>query len=179
MVDDSNAMADIRSVGDRELIDHIRALRRYAVALVGCPVDADDLVQEALKRALLYVDSARQIDDLRAYLFRILHNARNDMLKQRLRAGTPVPVDEAGLVSGAVSQMERIACHQVVGAMDRLAEDHRQLLLLVGIEEMSYREAADALGLPIGTVMSRLNRARAALRGVLDMDSALGPGGGS
>lgn len=171
--------ADIRSVDDHQLIEHIQALRRCAAALVGSPADADDLVQEALKRALVYFDGDRQIDDLRAYLFRILRNARNDMFKRRLRAGTPVPIDNMNLVSSEVSQMERIACHEVVSAMQRLPESHRQLLLLVGVQELSYREAAGHLGLPIGTVMSRLNRARAALRAMLDVDKDWDLGDGS
>ena len=169
-MDDDNRPANIRDVSHAELVQHIQALRRYASALVGSPADADDLVQEALKRALQYFDRERRIDNLRGYLFRILHNARNDMLRQRMRAGTPVEVNEQTLVSEDLSQMERFACRQAVGLMQRLSEEHRQVLLLVGVEGMSYREAADVLGLPIGTVMSRLSRARGALREKLDAD---------
>lgn len=149
------------------LVEHIQALRRYANVLVGNHADADDLVQEALKRALTYLESDRQIDNLRAYLFTILHNARNDALKKQARSGTQVPVEEQTLVSEATSQADRVACNEVIQAMQRLSEDHRQVLLLVGVEGMSYRETAEILGLPIGTVMSRLNRARASLREVL------------
>lgn len=149
------------------LVEHIQALRRYANVLVGNHADADDLVQEALKRALTYLESDRQIDNLRAYLFTILHNARNDALKKQARSGTQVPVEDQTLVSEATSQTDRIACNEVIQAMQRLSEDHRQVLLLVGVEGMSYRETAEILDLPIGTVMSRLNRARAALREVL------------
>lgn len=169
----SSATAGIRGVAKGELLELIRSLRRYATALVGSRDDADDLVQETLKRALLYFDGERQIDNLRAYLFRILHNARNDMLKQRMRAGRPVEVDESRLVSNDLAQVERFACHQVVAAMRELSEEHRQVLLLIGVEGMSYRDAADILGVPIGTVMSRLNRARLALRELVDIGSVM------
>ncbi|MCL5777555.1 RNA polymerase sigma factor [Limibaculum sp. FT325] len=171
--------AGLREVDGRELVDHIRALRRYARVLIGSPADADDLVQETLKRALLYIDGASRIDNLRAYLFRILHNARNDALKQRLAAGTPVPVEEARLLAVELPQVDRIACRQVVDAIQCLSEEHRRVILLVAVEGMSYREAAEALDLPVGTVMSRLNRARAALRATLGMEGALELGAGS
>lgn len=121
-------------------------------------------------RALVYLDGDRRIDNLRAYLFTVLHNVRIDAFKKESRAGRSVPIEETALVSDAASQADRVACHEAVRAMRRLSEEHRQVLLLVGVEGMSYREAADILGLPVGTVMSRLNRARAALRGILAMD---------
>lgn len=153
-----------------ELIQHIQALRRYANVLVGNHADADDLVQEALKRALTYLERDRQIDNLRAYLFTILHNARNDALKKQMRSGTQVPVEDQALVSEAASPADRVACNEVIQAMQQLSEEHRQVLLLVGVEGMSYRETAEILDTPIGTVMSRLNRARAALREVLEFE---------
>ncbi len=159
-----------RSGAGQDLLEHIQALRRYARALTGDHADADDLVQEALKRALVYLDGDRQIDNLRAYLFTILHNVRIDTLKKQSRGGSQVPVEETTLISEAASQADRVACHEAVRAMQGLSEEHRQILLLIGVEGMSYREAATVLDLPIGTVMSRLNRARAALREILDMD---------
>lgn len=156
----------------QDLIEHIQALRRFATALVGNAADADDLVQEALKRALVYLDGERQIDNLRAYLFTILHNVRIDALKRDARAGRQVPVEDTQLISEAASQADRVACQETLGAMQRLSEEHRQVLLLVGVEGMSYREAADVLDLPIGTVMSRLSRARTALRGILAVDDS-------
>ena len=158
------------AAGGAALTEHIQALRRYANVLVGSHADADDLVQEALKRALTYLEDGRQIENLRAYLFTILHNVRNDMLKKRARGGTQVPVEDTTLVSGQASQADRIACSQVIQAMQQLSEEHRQILLLVGVEGMSYRDAAEILDLPIGTVMSRLSRGRAALREVLGLE---------
>jgi RNA polymerase sigma-70 factor (ECF subfamily) len=172
-LDNDGRSTNIRDGNDRELLDHIRALRRYASALVGNHSDADDLVQEALKRALVYFDGDRQIDNLRAYLFTILHNVRIDLLKQKMRTGTQVPVDDANLVAVEASQSDRFACRQVVEAIRYLSEEHREVLLLVGLEGMSYREAAEILGLKIGTVMSRLSRARAALRKMVNIEGEL------
>ena len=172
-MDNDGRSTSIRDGNDRQLLDHIRALRRYAIALVGNHADADDLVQEALKRALVYFDGDRKIDNLRAYLFTILHNVRIDLLKQKLRAGTQIPVDDVPLVAVSASQSDRFACRQVVEAIRHLSEEHREVLLLVGLEEMSYREAAEVLDLKIGTVMSRLSRARAALRQLVDIEGEL------
>lgn len=155
------------------LTEHIQALRRYANVLVGSHADADDLVQEALKRALIYLDGNRRIDNLRAYLFTILHNVRNDALRKQARSGAQVPVEDAGLISNAALQPDRIACSEVLQAIQRLSEEHRQVLLLAGVEGMSYRETAAILDLPIGTVMSRLSRARTALREALDLEASM------
>lgn len=163
----------IRDGNDRELIGHIQALRRYASALVGNHADADDLVQEALKRALVYFDGSREIENLRAYLFTILHNVRIDMLKQKMRAGAQVPVDDVPLVADGASQGDRLACRQIVEAIRHLSDEHREVLLLVGLEGMSYRETAEILGIKMGTVMSRLSRARTALREMLDLADEL------
>lgn len=154
------------------LTGHIQALRRYARALVRDASDADDLVQETLKRALVYLDDGREIRNLRAYLLSMLHNVRIDALKRRRRGGETVEVEEESLASDEASQGDRMTCQQVLAAIQTLSEEHRQVLLLVGLEGLSYRETAEVLGTPIGTVMSRLNRARAALRGVLGLTDA-------
>ncbi len=154
------------------LTGHIQALRRYARALVRDPADADDLVQETLKRALVYLDDGREIRNLRAYLLSMLHNVRVDALKRHKRAGEQIEVDEGTLAAGGASQGDRMACQQVLAAIQKLSEEHRQVLLLVGLEGLSYRETAEVLDKPIGTVMSRLNRARAALRDVLALEGS-------
>lgn len=154
------------------LTGHIQALRRYARALVRDPADADDLVQETLKRALVYLDDGREIRNLRAYLLSMLHNVRIDALKRRRRGGETVEVSEETLPSEAASQGDRMTCQQVLAAIQTLSEEHRQVLLLVGLEGLAYRETAEVLGVPIGTVMSRLSRARAALRAVLNLEDA-------
>ncbi|HEU0220583.1 MAG TPA: RNA polymerase sigma factor [Paracoccaceae bacterium] len=172
-MDDIRPSGNIRGCGDRELFDLVRTMRRYARSLAGNDADADDLVQETLKRALTYFEEDREIGNLRSYLFTILHNVRVDMLKRQLRAGTEVAVEETSLVSGVSPQQDRVICRQVIAAMQRLSEEHRQVLLLIGLEEMSYRETAEILGLPLGTVMSRLNRARTTLRALLGLEGRL------
>jgi RNA polymerase sigma-70 factor (ECF subfamily) len=172
-LDDDGRSTNIRDGDDRQLLDLIRALRRYASALVGNQEDADDLVQEVLKRALVYIDGDRQIDNIRAYLFTILRNVRIDLLKQKLRAGAQIPIDDVALAANSASPIDHFACRQIVEAIRHLSEQHREVLLLVGLEGMSYRETAEVLGLKIGTVMSRLSRARAALRQIVDIEGEL------
>ncbi|HUS55753.1 MAG TPA: sigma-70 family RNA polymerase sigma factor [Thermohalobaculum sp.] len=172
-VDIDGRSTNIRDGGDRDLLDHISALRRYASALVGNHADADDLVQEALKRALVYFDGDREIENLRAYLFTILHRVRIDLLKQKSRMGVQIPVEDLALVAVSASQGDRFACRQAVEAIRHLSEEHREVLLLVGVEGMSYREAAEVLDLKIGTVMSRLSRARATLRQMMNIEGEL------
>ena len=168
--EDSPAGLTAGERGDSTLIEHIQALRRYARALVGNHADAEDIVQETLKRALNYLDGSKQIDNLRAYLFTILHNVRIDALKRRRREGAQVPLEDTPIASPEASQADKLAARQALEAIQKLSEEHREVLLLVGVEEMTYRETAEILGIAIGTVMSRLNRARTALRKVLEID---------
>lgn len=148
----------------RALVDHIQLLRRYARALVRNPADADDLVQETLRRVLTYLDNQSDIRNLRSYLLTVLHNARADMLKRRQRQGEEVMAEDVDLVASGATPVETMACREVMTAINRLSEEHRQIILLIALEGLSYRETAEILDLKIGTVMSRLNRARAALR---------------
>lgn len=144
---------------------HIRGLRRYAMALVGDPSEADDLVQETLKRALSYLRDGREIRDLRAYLFTILHNVRADQLSKAAKTGTVVSIDDITVQpSYAATQDARLQCRDLLAALGRLPAAQREVVLLVGLEGLSYKGAAEVLGVPIGTVMSRLNRGREQLR---------------
>ncbi len=159
-----------RSANQRELEDHIRALRRYAYALVGRSANADDLVQETLKRAISHLRDGKEIHNLRSYLLTVLHNARNDYLAQEKRRGTTLPLDEGAALSIPASQLGHIQCREVAEIIDTLPEDQREVLLLVGLEGTTYQDATKILQIPIGTVMSRLNRGRNAIRGRLGMD---------
>lgn len=158
----------------RDLVSHIQSLRRYARVLAGQPADADDLVQETLKRALLYCASGRRIDNLRGYLMTILHNVRRNQLIERARAGAIVDIEDQELASADASPAERLACLETIAAIRDLPDNQRAALMLVAIDGASYREAAEILGVPIGTVMSRLNRARAALKERLGFDDWFG-----
>jgi RNA polymerase sigma-70 factor (ECF subfamily) len=143
----------------------IPALRRYARALTRNADRADDLVQDCIERAIRKQALWKPTGTLQSWLFRMLLNLyRNDLRHQR-RSGDQIPLD-AMLVEPAVApaQPGRIALAEMARAIDTLATDQREALLLVVLEGQSYAEAADALSIPMGTLMSRLGRARAALR---------------
>lgn len=165
-------MAGVRG----ELEGHIKGLRRYAMALTRDPDVVDDLVQETLRRALTYDRKAREIRDLRAYLFTILHNVRLDELARNGRAGTAVPLsDGPAQLRYPATQILRIECRELSEALMTLSEEQRQVILLVALEGVAYRDAAGILGVPIGTVMSRLNRGREALRRAVGEERAPKP----
>ena len=154
---------------DRALLDHLGALRRYARALLGSAADADDLVQECLARALARTSLWRPVRNMRAYLFTILHNVHADRMSRRNRALDVVPLDGAAATAAThpatpPSQYGRLELRDLALALTRLPEEQRQVVLLVGLEGMSYQEVATVLDVPVGTVMSRLSRGREALR---------------
>lgn len=169
------------------LQDHAAGLRRYALMLTRDPSQADDLVQECLKRALTYIDSGHEIMNLRAYLFTILNHVHIDELVRRRRKGHHVPIETvADTVTTPPDQIPRLECRDLWRALEELPDEQRQVLLLIGLEGASYRKAADAIGVPIGTVMSRLSRGRSTLRQMLSgqdgghrtaRDSVAGPPG--
>jgi RNA polymerase sigma-70 factor (ECF subfamily) len=146
-------------------------LRRYATALAGNGAVADDLVQDCVERALSREGTLRDASRLGAWLRTILYSIYISALRERQRRGIAVAVDELAddLVLTAPRGDEG-AVRDLVRAMATLSPDHRQILVLVGVEGMSYREVAELLDLPVGTVMSRLARARERLRAVLDGD---------
>ncbi len=146
----------------------IPALRRYAYALVREHASADDLVQDTLERALQHWSQRRAEGDLRAWLFAILRNLHVSRHRQARRRGPSVAMDEAGLPGTAASQDTAIEAHDVLAALERLPEEQKSLLLLVGVEDFSYDQAARILDLPMGTVMSRLSRARKKLRSIVE-----------
>ncbi len=143
---------------------HIKGLRRYALALVGDPADADDLVQESLRRVLSYVSDRDSVENWKAYLYTTLHNVRAVHYARRA-AQNQVPIDDyAEEISCPAPQHAHLDYLDLSRALMRLPTDQREVVLLVGLEGLSYREVADLLDIPVGTVMSRLSRARAALR---------------
>lgn len=153
----------------REFLDEVEAtvpaLRRYARALTRDADRADDLVQDCLERAIRKRALWRPTGPLRAWLFRLLLNLyRNDLRGQR-RRGEHVTLDLLPLEpSTPAPQPGHIALAELGRAVERLPLEQREALLLVVLEGASYAEAADILGIPAGTLMSRLGRARAALR---------------
>ncbi len=153
------------------ILAELPRLRRYARALVGDRMAADDLVQDTLERAWSRLDRWRPGSDLRTWLFAIMHNLRIDQLRRQ--AVECVPIDEdAHVLPVRASQSDRIELDNLAAALARVPEEQRAVLLLISLEEMSYAEVAAALGIPLGTVMSRLCRGREHLRQILAGDPA-------
>ena len=150
------------------------SLRRFARALVGDPVEADDLVQDALERALSRIAQLRQPERPRSWLFAIMHNIYRDGLRtgsRRPRAASIQSVSHAELAEPA-RQPGLIEAGQVLEALATLPADRKSALVLVAVEGLSYREAAGVLGIPTGTLMSRLARGREQLREALEATPA-------
>jgi len=145
-------------------------LRRYARALLGDRQEADDLVQDCLLRALRRQSQWREGDSPRKWLFAILHNLHVDGVRRRARRPSHVALDDAGEQVPHDPPGDPAAAMDVDKALRLLPEEQRQTVLLVGLEGLSYAETADVLGVPIGTVMSRLARGRDRLRRQLDLD---------
>ena len=152
-----------------DLLGALPRLRRYAIALVGDRTLADDLVQDCVERALKNRAALKDARKLFGWLRTIVHNLYMDALREKRSRGTTVDLDEmANSLNASVAPNDRTMTLDFVRAMDGLSADHRQILLLIGVEGLSYREIADELDIPIGTVMSRLARARDQLRSRLD-----------
>ncbi|SFB14715.1 RNA polymerase sigma-70 factor, ECF subfamily [Rhizobium sp. NFR07] len=147
----------------------IPALRRYARGLLGDPETADDIVQDCLVRIVASWRKRRN-EDARSWAFAILHNLSVNRLRQNLRRGAAMPIDDMPETVGALqaTQEQTVFGHEVMSAIERLPPDHRAILLLISVEDMSYAEAGQVLGIPLGTVMSRLSRAREQLRMLLE-----------
>jgi RNA polymerase sigma-70 factor (ECF subfamily) len=148
-----------------EIERSVPALRRYARALTRNADRADDLVQDCIERAIRKQGLWKPTGSVKSWLFRILLNLYRNELRSERRRGEHVPV-ETLLVEPAVApgQPGRMALSETARAIEALAAEQKEALLLVVLEGMSYAEAALALDVPIGTLMSRLGRARAALR---------------
>ncbi len=154
-----------------QVLPYIPNLRRYARALVGDRDAADDLVQDTLERAVRKFHLWRP-GNLRAWLFSIMHNVFVNQLKSR-RLSPTEELDEnhAGL-AGAADAGAAAQVRDIERGLAGLSPEHREVLLMVGLEDMSYEEVSRALGVPMGTVMSRLSRARERLRRHLDGEPA-------
>jgi RNA polymerase sigma-70 factor (ECF subfamily) len=152
---------------DRDFVQHIPRLRRYARALTGDRGRADDLVQDTLERALKKFHLWQQGSDLRAWMFTIMHNVYINQVRAGSAAVVTALDDEISQPAIRATQSDRLEILDLQVALLRLPEEQREVLLLIGLEQMTYDEAAGVLGIPIGTVMSRLSRARERLRALL------------
>lgn len=151
---------------DGILLDEIPRLRRYARALVGERSAADDLVQDTLERAWQRRAQWRPGSGVRPWLFGIMHNLRVDQLRRTSIA--TLPMDDDLDLPVRPTQNDALEVRDLEAALQQLGEEQRTVLLLVAIEEMSYADVAETLGIPPGTVMSRLARAREKLRAVME-----------
>lgn len=151
--------------------EQIPRLRRYARALTSNRERADDLVQDTLVRALAKEHLWQPGTDLRAWLFTIMHNQNVNTVRQGIRDRSAVDVEavSATLIATTDPTASR-QLRELERALSRLPLGQRQVILVVGLEGMSYEDAATILRIPIGTVRSRLSRGREMLRQLLDMN---------
>ena len=154
------------------LEDHIPSLRRYARMLTGDAWAADDLVQDTLERACSKWRLWRADSDLRAWLFTVMHNVYVNQVRRAVRqsaAGMAIPVEDLTheLTTPDTNSTDKIDLQR---CLLRLPEDQRVVLLLVTLEDLSYDDVARITGVPVGTVMSRLSRARSRLRSLMGGD---------
>lgn len=163
------------SFGER-LIGFLPNMRRFSISLTGSPDIADDLVQAACERALAHQDSFDPLTRFDAWIFRIIRNLWIDQVRRLKTAGSRENIadheDVLG-IGGERDALARLEMAEVALALGTLSNDQREVLILVCVEDFSYRDAAAVLELPIGTVMSRLARARrnlAIASGIIDKD---------
>jgi RNA polymerase sigma-70 factor (ECF subfamily) len=155
------------------LVAQLPGLRRYAMALVGNAALADDLVQDCIERALGQEAQLREVERLAGWLRRILYHLYIDEIRRNRRRGREQDINElADNLELSAPAPDNSAMKEFVQAVDRLSAEHRQILLLVSVEELSYRQIADELEIPLGTVMSRLARARERLRELMQSRTA-------
>jgi RNA polymerase sigma-70 factor (ECF subfamily) len=146
------------------IVPYIPNLRRYARALIGDREGADDLVQDTLERAVRKFHLWKP-GDLRAWLFSIMHNVFVNQLKAR-KIAYEIEVDES--IAAPMSSVTSTDLMDLDRALAAISPDQREVVLLIALEDMTYAEIARALGIPIGTVMSRLSRARMQIKDYLD-----------
>ncbi|MCV9967167.1 RNA polymerase sigma factor [Pararhizobium sp. BT-229] len=148
---------------ENRLIAFLPNLRRFAISLCRSREIADDLVQTACERALRSSDHFEPGTRFDAWMFRILRNLWIDEIRRRKTAGPSEDISDRtdiSVPSGEAASHARMELDGVAQAIDRLPDEQREVLVLVCVDELSYRQAAEVLSIPIGTVMSRLARAR-------------------
>lgn len=157
---------------DETLVEaEIPGLRRYASALVRDRGDADDLVQDCLEHALRAWSRRRRDQPVRPWLFTIMHNLFISELRRQARRGRAVAWSDLDPEPSEQAHQDHVLSYRdVLGALEQLNIEQKAVLLLVGVENFSYAEAAGILQCSVGTVMSRLSRGRARLRELLDGD---------
>jgi RNA polymerase sigma-70 factor (ECF subfamily) len=150
----------------------IPALRRYARGLLGDVEASDDVVQDCLEKVVANWHRRRN-ENPRSWVFAILHNIAMNRLRQTRQRGSVVSIDDLPEANNATAptQEQTVFGQEVMAAIKRLPPDHRSILLLISVEDLTYAAAAKVLEVPLGTVMSRLSRAREQLRMLLETPS--------
>jgi RNA polymerase sigma factor (sigma-70 family) len=160
---------------ERELLTLLPRLRRFARALARDSADADDLLQAALERALKARAQWTPGTRLDSWMMKIVRNCWIDEMRSRARRARTFLPEEEGASVGADTHHEieaRVELHAVDKAMNNLSAEQREVIALVLVEGLAYREAADLLAIPIGTLTSRLTRGRQALAQMLQLEAA-------
>lgn len=178
-----------RAEFEREAMLHLDTLYGAALRLTRSPSDAEDLVQDSLVKAFRFYDRFEAGTNMKAWLLKILRNTFINRYRRTVRernvfeGAIAKPVGDGvmsrdamrGLTRPVENAQRRLLAEEIQRALDELPEEHRTIVLLADVEELSYREIADIAGCPIGTVMSRLHRARKALQSrLVDQAVALG-----
>jgi RNA polymerase sigma-70 factor (ECF subfamily) len=154
-----------------QVIALIPPLRGYAMSLTGCSADADDLVQDALMRAWRSRAGFEMGTNLKAWMFKIVRNTFYTSMAKRRRTVQDVDGKLAAKMACSPEQEWRVQYGELLAAMDRLTPDAREALLLVVASGLSYEEAAEVCGCAVGTLKSRVNRARERLAKLIDHDA--------
>jgi RNA polymerase sigma factor (sigma-70 family) len=179
MANDTKHKTDKIEFFQREFMPHIEALKTFAFHLTYNDADADDLVQETYMKAFKFMDKYEKGTNAKAWLFKILKNAYINEYRKKVKSPQKVDVDDVGLVKTTENQNERLKADlrddiytnemgdEITRAMDKLPDDFKTVILLCDIEGFSYEEMSKIIDIPVGTIRSRLFRARNALKELL------------
>ena len=153
-----------------QLISELPHLRRFARALCGDASLADDLVQDCVERALIKSHLYDPTKPLRAWAYTVLRNIHVSNWRRGSKFSNAKNIDDLEGLEGSVQpeQESNLSISIITQALDKLPAQQREVLVLISLEELSYREASEIIGVPIGTIMSRLSRARATLQNILE-----------
>jgi len=162
---------DSEDIWRDEVVAMIPALRAFAWSLSRNGSDADDLVQDTLIKAWSNREKYEQGTNLRAWLFTILRNTYYTSITRRRREVRDETGEYASTLKSPPTQDWNMAMHALEAALDRLPDEHREALVLVGAAGLSYEEAAQICGCALGTIKSRVNRARARLLRIMEADA--------
>jgi RNA polymerase sigma-70 factor, ECF subfamily len=154
----------------KDLITELPFLRRFARGLCGDASLADDLVQDCVERALVKSHLYDPARPLRAWLYAVLRNIYVSNWRRNAKHSHAKELDDLQGFEGAVlpEQESNFSVALITDALDTLPVQQREVLILISLEEMSYQQASEIIGVPIGTIMSRLSRARAHLQNILE-----------